>query len=111
MRFEEIYEIWTEKRITQEEAAMMLCVTSRTFRRDIDRYEDKRLEQISSRLAPVDEVFALTERYKNLHMGWNVKHFHSWYKQNGGRRSYTWVKNALQSKGLIQKGRKTWSPS
>jgi transposase len=114
MRFEEIYEIWTEKRLTQEEAAQVLGITSRTFRRYIDRYEeygldglkDKRLEQVSSRRAPVDEVFALTERYKSLHMGWSVKHFHSWYKQNGGKRSYTWVKNSLQSKGLTQKAEK-----
>lgn len=114
MRFEEIYEIWTEKRLTQEDAAQMLGICSRTFRRYIDRYEeygleglkDKRLEQVSSRRAPVDEVFALTERYKGLHMGWNVKHFHSWYKQNGGKRSYTWVKNSLQSKGLTPKAEK-----
>ena len=39
-------------------------------------------------------------------MGWNVKHFHSWYKQDGGRRSYTWVKNSLQSKGLTPKAEK-----
>lgn len=114
MRFEEIYEIWTEKRLTQEEAAQVLGITSRTFRRYIDRYEeygldglkDKRLEQVSFRRAPVDEVFVLTERYKNLHMGWKVKHFYSWYKKDGGKRSYTWVKNTLQSKGLTQKAEK-----
>jgi transposase len=114
MRFEEIYEIWTEKRLTQEDAARMLGVCSRTFRRYIDRYEeygleglkDKRLEQVSFRRAPVDEVFALTEQYESRHMGWNIKHFHSWYKQNGGKRSYTWVKNTLQSKGLTQKAEK-----
>lgn len=111
MRFEEIFEIWTEKRLTQEDAARMLGVSSRTFRRYIDRYEeygleglkDKRLEQVSSRRAPVDEVLSLTELYKAKHMGWNVKHFHSWYKQNTGKRSYTWVKNTLQSKGLTPK--------
>lgn len=114
MRFEEIYEIWTEKRLTQEEAAQVLGITSRTFRRYIDRYEeygvdglkDKRLEQVSFRRAPVDEVFALTERYKNLHMGWTVKHFYSWYKKDGGKQSYTWLKNTLQSKGLTQKAEK-----
>ena len=114
MRFEEIYEIWTEKRLTQEDAARMLGICSRTFRRYIDRYEeygleglkDKRLEQVSSRRAPVDEVLSLTELYKTKHMGWNVKHFHSWYKQNGGKRSYTWIKNSLQSKGLTPKAEK-----
>ena len=64
MRFEEAYGGWTESRLTQEEAARLLGVCDRTFRRYIDRYEeeglegliDKRLSQISHRRAPVDEV-------------------------------------------------------
>ena len=31
MRFEETFSIWTEGRITQEEAARMLSVSSRAF--------------------------------------------------------------------------------
>ena len=38
MHFEEILNLWTESRLTQEEAARMLCVSDRTFRRYIDRY-------------------------------------------------------------------------
>lgn len=114
MRFQEVYGTWQERRLTQEEAAEILGICSRTFRRYINRYEeegleglkDKRLTQASHRRAPVDEVFALTERYKSRYMGWNVRHFYSWYKRDGGRRSYTWVKNTLQSKGLSPKGRK-----
>ena len=33
MRFEETYRAWTEKHLTQEEAARILGVTDRTFRR------------------------------------------------------------------------------
>ena len=114
MRFEEIYGKWKERHLTQEEAARVLGVCSRTFRRYIDRYEeegleglkDKRLTQASFRRAPVDEVFALMERYKSRYRGWNVKHFYSWYSRDGGRRSYTWVKNTLQSKGLVSKSKK-----
>ena len=40
MRFEESFSIWTEGRITQEEAARMLNVSSRTFRRYVDRYHN-----------------------------------------------------------------------
>jgi len=62
MRFEEAYGVWTEKRLSQEEAARILGVCTRTFRRYIDSYEesgmegllDKRLTQASSRRAPVD---------------------------------------------------------
>ena len=37
MRFEQAYEGWTEKRLTQEEAARLLGVCPRTFRRTIDQ--------------------------------------------------------------------------
>ncbi|MBU1163333.1 MAG: helix-turn-helix domain-containing protein, partial [Proteobacteria bacterium] len=40
MRFEKAYDVWTERRLTQEEAARMLGVCDRTFRRYIDRYEE-----------------------------------------------------------------------
>lgn len=111
MRFEETYGFWTERRLTQQEAARILGVSTRTFRRYIDRYEqsgidglmDKRLTQTSSRRAPLDEVIAVTDQYKRRHRGWNVKHFYSWYRRDGGQRSYTWVKNTLQSRGLVSK--------
>ena len=111
MRFEEMYFGWSESRLTQEEAARILGVCDRTFRRYIDRYEeagisglsDKRLTQASFRRAPVDEVMAVAARYKNRYQGWNVKHFYSWYRRDGGRRSYSWVKNTLQSGGLVPK--------
>lgn len=111
MRFEEIYLGWSENRLRQEEAARVLAVCSQTFRRYINRYEewglqgldDRRLTQASSRRAPIDEVMAVVERYEGRYRGWNVNHFYSWYKRDGGRRSYTWVKNTLQSKGVVSK--------
>jgi transposase len=111
MRFEEAYGVWTERRLTQEEAARILGVCDRTFRRYINRYEergldgllDRRLTQASSRRAPVDEVMALARQYEDRYRGWNVKHFYAWYRRDGGQRSYTWVKNTLQSRGLVPK--------
>ena len=110
MRFEEAYEGWTESRLTQEEAASLLGVCDRTFRRYIDRYEDegldglidKRLSQVSHRKAPVDEVLRLVDRYRNRHRGWNVKHYYAWYQRDGGQRSYSWVKNKLQAAGEVE---------
>lgn len=49
---------------------------------------------------------ALTEQYRSRHIGWNVKHFHSWYKREGGRRGYTWVKIRLQEAKLVPKAEK-----
>lgn len=114
MRFEEAYSSWTESRLTQEEAARLLGVCTRTFRRYIDRYKeeglegliDKRMNQVSHRKAPVDEVLALVDRYRSRHRGWNVKHFHAWYKRTGGERSYTWVKSTLQRAGEVKRAPK-----
>jgi transposase len=111
MRFEEAYEGWQGGRLRQEEAARLLGVCARTFRRYVDRYEeeglagliDKRMEQVSQRRAPVDEVMALVDRYRGRHLGWNVKHFHGRYRNDGGLRSYTWVKSRLQEAGVVEK--------
>lgn len=111
MRFEEAYEGWDKGRLTQAEAAQILGMCERSFRRYLARYEadglegliDRRLEQVSNRRAPVDEVMALTEQYRLQHLGWNVKHFHSWYRRSGGTRSYTWVKKRLQGARLVPK--------
>ena len=114
MRFEETYSLWTEGRLTQEEASRILGVHERSFRRHINRYRengldgliDKRLNQASARKAPDDEVMALADLYRERHKGWNVSHFHDWYQQDGGTRSYTWVKNTLQEKALVTKSPK-----
>ena len=111
MRFEEVYFGWNESRLSQEEAAQVLGVCDRTFRRYVNRYDemglegllDKRLTQASFRRAPVDEVTAVADRYRSRYRGWNVKHFYGWYQDEGGKRSYTWVKNTLQSSGLVSK--------
>lgn len=115
MRFEEAYEGFNRGRLTQEEAAKLLGICDRTFRRYIVQYEeqgmegliDRRLGQISHRSAPVDEIVSLADLYSNRYRGFTVKHFYSWYRRaHEGKRSYTWVKNKLQDKGLVQKGLK-----
>jgi len=110
-RFQEAYDGWIEERLSQEEAARILGVSDRTFRRYVERYDDggldalvdKRLSQASHRKAPVDEVMALTKRYRARHDGWSARHFHTWYTRSGGTRSYTWVKTRLQEARLIKK--------
>lgn len=114
MRFEEAYEGYQSKRLTQDEAASLLGVCGRSFRRYMNRYEesgldgllDRRLNRLSSRCAPVDEVMALQELYSSRYQGWNVRHFHRWYqREHTGSRSYSWVKNQLQAANLVAKGK------
>ena len=49
MRFTEAYGDWQQDRLTQEEAALILGVSDRTFRRYIDRYEESGLEGIADK--------------------------------------------------------------
>ncbi len=111
-RFEEAYQGWQEKRFTQEEAARLLGVSDRTFRRYLVDYKEQGLEglvdarwsQISHRKAPVNEVMEVTELYSKKYFGWNVKHFASFYwRIHKGTRSYTWLKTTLQNAGLVEK--------
>lgn len=113
MRFEEAYVGWDSGRLTQAEAASVLGVCERTFRRYLERYEasglegliDRRLEQVSHKKAPVDEVLRLTDNYRRRHLGWSAKHFYAWYRKDGGSRSYTWVKSRLQEAELVPKAK------
>ena len=78
MRFEDALSAWTEKRLTQEEAAALLGVCPRSFRRYVDRCHedgvdgliDRRMSQVSSRRAPVDEVARMEALYKERYDGW-----------------------------------------
>ena len=115
MRFEEAYAGWSDGRLTQEEAARLLGVCDRTFRRYLDRFHeegldgliDKRLSQVSQRRAPVDEVMEAVGLYRSRYQGWNVKHFYTWYcRDHAGQRSYTWLKNALQAHGVVARAPK-----
>ena len=64
MKFEEVYGRTHRGGLSQAEAAEVLGVSERTFRRWRDRYEaegadglyDRRLGRLSARRAPVDEV-------------------------------------------------------
>ena len=119
MRFEEAYGGRQGGRLTQEEAARLLGVCERTFRRHIDRYEDegldglidKRLNQVSHRRAPVDEVLKLVNRYRSRHEDWSAKHpstmlrtgFYARYRRDGGERSYTGVKNRRQERSSLNR--------
>jgi hypothetical protein len=113
MRFSEVYSRWTERCLTQEQAAEILGVSDRTFRRYISRYDedrvegllDKRLIQASRRRAPVDEVLEVGRQYER-YRGWSVRHFYGKYRESQGSRSYTWVKSSLQRQGLVSKGTK-----
>lgn len=118
MRFEEVYEGWHARRLSQAEAAQILGVCPRSFRRYVARYDegegdlnslaDRRLSQASRRKAPDSEITAVLALYKSRFEGWNVKHFCAHYRRDMQARaqpvrSYSWVKTVLQGAGLVPK--------
>ena len=64
MKFEEIYGRWRQRRLSQAEAAEILGMNERTFRRWRERYDaeglegllDRRLGKASARRVPVDQI-------------------------------------------------------
>lgn len=113
-RFTDVYEEWTQGRISRARAASLLGVSERTFQRYVARYrqagtkglEDRRTK--SSRRAPDEEVAALVSLYAERYLGWPVRKFFRAYRNShGGRRSYTWVKKRLHEAGLVTPRRST----
>ena len=110
MRFEELYGRRQRRELTMTEAAEMLGITERTFRRWSGRYDtegveglqDRRLGRASARTVPVDEALRMVTLYETRYTGWTVKHFHErWQAEHGGTRSYSWAKKTLQAAGQV----------
>ncbi len=115
MRFKEAFDGWTQGRLTQAEAALLLGQCERSFRRHIERFKadgldgllDRRLSQISKRRASVKEVDYVVRLYRDSFAGWNVAHFHTKYRcEFQGQRSYSWLKTVLQGAGLVKAARR-----
>jgi len=57
MQFEHAYDSWQQKRLTQEDAASLLNVCSRTFRRYIDRYEENGMQGLIDKRLIMQHLF------------------------------------------------------
>jgi transposase len=93
MRFADVLGRTERSELSQMEAAELLGVSERTFRRWRDRYReegpsglsDRRL-RASLRRAPKAEIERMLGLYRELYRGFTVKHFH---EQLGKRHNYT----------------------
>lgn len=112
MKFEEIYRRTSSRNLSQVEAADILGISERTFRRWRDRYEDegeqglydRRLGRASSRRVPVDTVMEIMELFQTRYHDFTAKHFYEkLVLDHQFTRSYNWVRLTLQSRGLIKK--------
>ena len=112
MKFEDVYGRWRERRLSQAEAAEILGMSERTFRRWRDRYDadglegllDRRLGKASARRVPVDQIDQMLTLYRERYGGFTAQHFHDKLRQHPGFPwGYTWTKLRLQAAGLIAK--------
>jgi transposase len=94
----------------QMEAAELLGISERTFRRWSQRYEDagesglldRRLGRVSGKRVPLDREQEVEALYRTRYNGFTARHFHEHLvRDHGFNWGYTWTKSFLQSKGLL----------
>ncbi len=112
MKFEDVYGKTHRGELSQSEAAEILGLSERTFRRWRDRFEadgaeglyDRRLGKVSDRRVPVDTVIKVLELFDTRYFDFTAKHF--WEKlvsDNDFKGSYNWVRLTLQAHGRQRK--------
>ena len=114
MRFTDVLGRSERSELSQMEAAELLGISERTFRRWRDRHRDAGLPGLddrrltpSPRRAAVAEIERMLGLYRDLYRGFTVKHFH---EQLGKRHNYvlgyTLTKVHLHRAGLVQAAKK-----
>src|SRR5882757_1156123 len=100
--------------LNQIEAAELLGVTERTFRRWCVRFEadgeagllDRRLGKASPKRVPRDSEQEIERLYRTRYQGFTAKHFHEHLVHDHQfTHGYTWTKALLQSRGLLEHAR------
>lgn len=111
MRFEALLERHERGELSQLEAAEMLGMSERTFRRWRDRLRDEgpeglidgRIGKPSSRRAGEDEILRMLGLYRERYADFTVKHFHEQLvKRHGYKLGYTVTKLHLHRSGLVR---------
>jgi transposase len=112
LKFRDVFGRCEEGRLSKLEAAELLGVNERTFRRWCRRYEeegeagltDRRLGKPSPKQVPAAEAAAIAQLYQERYAGFTAKHFHEHAVKNHGLRwGYTWTKTYLQDRGYLKK--------
>ena len=111
MRFEGLLERHERGELSQLEAAEMLGVGERTFRRWRDRLRDegpsglhdRRIGKPSSRRAAAEEIVRMLGLYEASYADFTVKHFHEQLvKRHDYKLGYTVTRLALHGAGLVR---------
>ncbi len=112
LRLRDVFGRWESGELSQLEAAELLGMHERTFRRWARRFEsdgeagleDRRLGRRSGRAVASSVADEVERLYRERYQGFTAKHFHEYLKATHGYTlGYTWTKIFLQSRGLIAK--------
>jgi transposase len=111
MRFEDLLDRQERGELSQLEAAEVLGISERSFRRWRDRLReegpsglaDRRLDRPSDRRASVAEIRRMLDLYRGSYADFTVKHFHEQLvKRHNYKLGYTVTKVHLQRAGLVR---------
>src|SRR6201985_3850847 len=113
MRFEDVVGRCERSELSQIEAAELLGISERTFRRWRDRHREEGLAGLadrrlapSLRRAPVAEIERMLGLYRDIYRGFTVKHFHEQLiKRHNYVLGYTVTKLHLHRTGLVQQAK------
>jgi transposase len=115
MKVQEVIMRAMARKITWYEAAEIIGISCRQMRRWKERWEehgydglfDRRRGAPSPKRVPVATVQEVVRLYQEQYSDFNVKHFHEkLVREHQIKLSYTWVKTALQTAGLVRRERK-----
>ena len=110
IKFRSVLDRYESSELNQIEAAELLGITERTFRRWCVRFEeagdagllDRRLGGVSGKRVAVDREHEIEALYRTRYSGFTAKHFHEHLvRDHQFTWGYTWTKLFLQSKGLL----------
>jgi transposase len=112
LKLRDVMSRWDADELSQMEAAELLGMSERTFRRWVRRFEehgeqgllDRRLRRRSGRAVPEADAEEVERLYRERYAGFTAKHFHEHLlREHGFRWGYTWTKTYLQGRGLLAK--------
>jgi hypothetical protein len=115
LKFRNVLSRWERRELSMMDAAELLGMSERQFRRYRDRFEedgdagllDRRVGKASPKRIGAGEIAGMLELYRTVYRGWNVKHFH----EHGVRDhkfawGYTWTKTQLHAAGLVERAKR-----
>jgi transposase len=111
MKFVSLLDRVEAAELSKLEAAEILGISERTFRRWCGRYReegetglaDRRLGKPSAKRVPDAAAEEIERLYRERYLGFSAKHFHEHLvADHGFRWGYTWTKTFLHGRGLLR---------